>query len=209
MFIIVFSCTPVKSYWNYTIPGHCIDYNLALHIISSTNVVTDALILVLPMPLVWRMNTNLTRKMQISGVFLLGAIVTVVSIIRAYYTGRMALNLKTDGTYVGSYLDIWATAETGIGILAACLPVLRPVLNKMLYGHVESATTRARSAARSASSRVDGSHGAHLVTIGGSKLLLRSDVASPGGGAGPRRASMVSFVVDDKRSSVVPSHESV
>lgn len=205
----MFSCTPVQSYWDSAIPGHCINYDLALHILSGSNVVTDALILILPMPLVWRMNTSFTRKVQISGVFLLGSVVTLVSIIRAYYTGRTSLDLKTDGTFVGSYLDLWATAETGIGILSACLPVLRPVLNKVLYGHVESAITRARSVPRSASSRVDGSHGAHLVTIGGSKLPLRSDIASHGGGAGPRRASMVSFIVDNKRSSVVPSHESV
>lgn len=161
------------------------------------------------MPLVWRMNTSLARKLQISGVFLLGSIVTVVSIIRAYYTGRTALAFKSDATYVGSYLYLWATAETGIGILAACLPLLRPVLNKLLYGFVESPTTRARSAARSMSSRVEGSNGAHLVTIGGRRLPLRSDVASPVGTTGARRASTVSFAVDDKRSSVVPSYEFV
>lgn len=99
--------------------------------------------------------------------------------------------------------------ETGIGILAACLPVLRPVLNKLLYGSVESLTTRARFAAGSMSSQVAGSTGTHLVTIWGRRLPLRSGVASPGGGTGARRASTVSFGVDDKRSSVVPSYESV
>lgn len=207
---IVFSCTPVQSYWEPEITGsHCIRYDIALHIFSITNVVTDAAILFLPMPLVWRMNTSFSRKTQISGVFLLGFIVTVVSIVRAYYTFRTSLALKSDATWEGSYLFLWATAETGIGILAACLPVLRPVLNKVLYGTVETTTTRARSAGISVPSHGDGSCAAHLVTIGGRVIPLRSEVAAPNGGAGPRRASMVSFLVDEKRSSVGPSHESV
>lgn len=128
---IVFTCTPIQSYWDSTIPGsHCIKYDTALHIFSGANVVTDAIILVVPMPLVWRMKTSISRKMEISGIFLLGSIVIVVSIIRAYYTGKTLLDLKTDATYGGSYQFVWATAETGIGILAACLPVLRPGLEQ-------------------------------------------------------------------------------
>lgn len=207
---IVFTCTPVQSYWDgVAANSHCINYDLALHIFSGANVVTEFIIIILPMPLVWRMNTSLARRLQISGVFLLGSIVTVVSIIRAYYTGRTTLAFKSDATYVGSYLYLWATAETGTGILAACLPVLRPVLNKLLYGSVERPTTSARSAARSMSSQVDGNNGAYLVTIGGRRLPMQSDAALPGGGTGARRASTVSFLMDDKRSSVVPSHESV
>lgn len=206
----MFICTPIQSLWNTSIAdSHCINIDLALHLFSGINVVTDAIILILPMPLVWRMRTTFKRKMQISGVFLLGSVVTIVSIIRAYYAGKAVLGFNSDATYVSSYLYIWATAETGTGILAACLPVLRPVLNKILYGSVESTNTRAPSMARSTPSRDDGSNHAHLVTIGGRRLPLRSDVASPGGGTGAQRASTVSFIVDDKSSSVIPSHESV
>lgn len=87
---------------------------------------------------------------------------------------------------------------------------MRPVLNKVLYGSVEGTTTRANSAVRPAPLSREGSYGAHLVTIGGRVLPLRSDVALPRGGDGYRRASVVSFVVDEKSSAVEPhaTHES-
>lgn len=64
-------------------------------------------------------------------------------------------------------LDLRRDKNWHASCLAACLPVLRPGLNKMLYGSVKSATTRAWFSARSIPSEIDGSDPAHLMTIGG------------------------------------------
>lgn len=207
---VILTCTPIQSFWDPTIAGsHCINYNFTLHFYATVNVVTDAAILILPMPFVWRMKTNLHRKIQISSIFLLGSLVTIVSVLRAYYTGIMVVAIKTDASWDTAYLCIWASAETGIGIVAACLPVMRPVLNKVLYGSVEGCSARSKSSGLSAPSSDGGSSGAHLVTIGGRVVPLRSDVALSGGDAGPQRISVVSSTVDEKPGSTGLARESV
>ncbi len=67
-------CLPVNSVWNPAVKPRCVNLGLELLIFSSINVVTDFVILVLPMPLVWRLHTTTARKAQVSGLFLLGAL---------------------------------------------------------------------------------------------------------------------------------------
>ncbi len=67
-------CLPINSVWNPSVKPRCVNLGLELIIVSSINVVTDFVILILPMPLVWRLHTSTAKKAQVSGLFLLGAL---------------------------------------------------------------------------------------------------------------------------------------
>ncbi len=67
------TCAPVSYYWNKNIPnGRCIDTNVFYIVGSSMQLVTDLTVLILPLPVVWSLNTGTTKKIGLSVVFLLG-----------------------------------------------------------------------------------------------------------------------------------------
>jgi len=67
-------CLPINADWNPAVKPRCVNLDVELVIVSSINVVTDFVILLLPMPLVWRLQINSGRKAQVSGMFLLGGL---------------------------------------------------------------------------------------------------------------------------------------
>lgn len=74
MFAVIFSCTPVKKSWDVTTPGTCIEI-LGLGVAGSVlNLAADLIILVLPMPLVWKLRLPLRQKMAVISIFATGAL---------------------------------------------------------------------------------------------------------------------------------------
>lgn len=70
----IFQCWPISYQWNKTIQGgRCINQLLFYRISSVPNIMTDIIILVLPIPLVWRLNASRIRKLGLSFIFLVGS----------------------------------------------------------------------------------------------------------------------------------------
>ena len=67
-------CLPINALWDPTVTPTCVNLDVELIIVSSINVITDFSILCLPMPLVWRLNMTTARKLQVTGMFLLGGL---------------------------------------------------------------------------------------------------------------------------------------
>ena len=65
-------CIPVQKYWHYTIRGQC-QHNTTAGLSSAiASAIIDFIILILPMPMLWNLQTQLTRKILVSGVLLCG-----------------------------------------------------------------------------------------------------------------------------------------
>jgi len=110
----------------------CTDHYLinTLLVILITNVVLDAIILSLPLPLIWRLQTNLRKKVQLSLVFTLGSFIFVISIIRVVAVKRLN---PLDDNWDSTDVELWSIAESAVGILTVSLPVMRPILLRILY----------------------------------------------------------------------------
>lgn len=72
--VVIFQCEPVHGFWDIRIKSTCIDFSVPAIVIASFNVVTDFLTLALPMPLIWQLRMSNGRKVQITGMFLLGGL---------------------------------------------------------------------------------------------------------------------------------------
>ncbi|KAI0602835.1 hypothetical protein F4775DRAFT_530760 [Biscogniauxia sp. FL1348] len=97
---------------------------------SYADVALDVVIIMLPCPLIWKLNINLKRKLQISGIFLLGGLTVGASIARTvvqYGVAREFNSHNVDKTYYLAPIVYWPLIESALGITAACLPLLRPV----------------------------------------------------------------------------------
>ena len=75
-FVYIFQCVPVEQVWTMSVgqPGRkCwsenADYSFAI-----SSIILDAIILVMPMPFVWRLQMPVRQKVVVSAIFLLGAL---------------------------------------------------------------------------------------------------------------------------------------
>lgn len=71
----IFQCRPVAAFWNTSIQGaECINLPRFTIVSGVLNLLTDVLILCLPIPMVWRLNTTKVQKATLTGIFLLGVL---------------------------------------------------------------------------------------------------------------------------------------
>lgn len=94
IFVCLFACVPITANWDRSSGGYCIDAHLAFTILGIFFILNDALLLMLPMPYIWRTTMSRTRKWQLTGIFLLGSVVVFVAITRTCLTVRNSVSLS-------------------------------------------------------------------------------------------------------------------
>ena len=71
--VTIFQCRPVAAFWNHTIQGaQCINLPVFTVVSGVLNLITDVVILCLPIPMVWGLNTTKAQKVTLTGIFFLG-----------------------------------------------------------------------------------------------------------------------------------------
>lgn len=72
-FIAIFQCSPESFVWDKSIKGGvCINEVAWTRYMAIPNVVTGAVMLVMPMPIVWRLNVDVSAKIALTATFLHG-----------------------------------------------------------------------------------------------------------------------------------------
>ncbi|KAJ6178544.1 hypothetical protein N7519_009005 [Penicillium mononematosum] len=140
--VSIVGCSPVSKSWDKSQPGHCIDEVAFFRWNGVGNMLLDFLVLCLPFPMAWRVNTTIRQKCILTGIFLLGGFVCVVSILRIVSFESAALN---DPTFTSVGPETWSSVEQSVGIMCACLPTLRPLFRR-LYGPPRTPSERVSSA---------------------------------------------------------------
>lgn len=134
-FVIVFQCTPIASQWqNLEIMNqkNCVSQQPFYYANSITDLLTDLMVLVLPLPMVARLQMPIKQKLAVTGMFLLGSLVCATSAARlgvfVEHLPRFAEHLN-DITYYNAPLGLWSLIEASLSVVSACLPSLRPLFN--------------------------------------------------------------------------------
>lgn len=121
-FADVFICIPVERNWNPSIAGHCGNKQLVGIITPIPWIVTDLIILLMPLPMVWRLHLPGVQRVGLGGLFLLGGFALVSSCVR-YST---LFFYHDDVTWYIIPATIWSVIEVNLTIISACLIVSRP-----------------------------------------------------------------------------------
>ncbi|KAF2182285.1 hypothetical protein K469DRAFT_729030 [Zopfia rhizophila CBS 207.26] len=91
---------------------------------------TDLITLLIPIPIVISLQLPTTRKILVLATFMIGALSVGASIAKAYiYIISMLGADKEDGILLLTGFSIWNLAEVQVGIIAACGLTLRPILS--------------------------------------------------------------------------------
>ncbi|ROW10487.1 hypothetical protein VMCG_02038 [Cytospora schulzeri] len=149
------ACEPFSASWGSTEEqaANCIDKERLYIWASFPNIITDAILLVLPIPITWKLHTTKRLKLALTFTFLIGSIGLISSILR--FVSFSNNNSFTDATWNAVELIIWTIAEPGIYLIAACLMTYRPLVDRFGSKIRAKATTQRQL-----------SSGASLATIG-------------------------------------------
>ncbi|KAJ4389492.1 hypothetical protein N0V93_006961 [Gnomoniopsis smithogilvyi] len=128
--IITKACTPFEYNWDKTIPtGTCRSATLLSVIGGSVNILADFIVLVLPMPYIYKLQLATYKKVTLMITFGIGFIVCIVSMVKV---ALLPLVDNSDVTYSIQKAMILTILEVGLAIILACIPVLRPLFKNSM-----------------------------------------------------------------------------
>ncbi|KAF5556926.1 integral membrane protein [Fusarium mexicanum] len=133
MSLNIFQCTPIRWNWDRfggeDVDFWCMDLNKLQWSINITNIVFDIVVLVLPIPLIWKTKSTFRRKVGIVLMFSLGVVVLVASCLKMRYNVLYGNSNNITWDYMD--LMVWAGIESSVSIAAPCLPTVRLFLHKV------------------------------------------------------------------------------
>ncbi|KAM0332420.1 hypothetical protein ACHAQA_002700 [Verticillium albo-atrum] len=206
LIVTFLQCRPLPSFWmrfdpvNPSVPGEftCdVDLNSFFNGNSIPNIITDGLVVLLPVPYILKLQLSTIHKLAITGIFSLGIFVTAISIVRLVNILDVDLT-SPDVTWNFVGAIVWTNTEANCAIIACCLPSLRPILNLALRGTIKSTAQT--------NERTPGSTGDRYHPHG--KSTSRLAQGSYGASASSTTASKGVLPVDDERPFVRLDHRS-
>ncbi|KAF4552744.1 Hypothetical protein D9617_9g025340 [Elsinoe fawcettii] len=124
----IFACVPVPSFWDANVAGTCLPHAVTWYFNAGLNVVTDLLIIILPMPVLKNLNMPFKQRVALMAVFALGGFVCIISFIRIKNLQEVAKS--SDISYYNVTASTWSAIEIDVGIICACLPSLKATVTR-------------------------------------------------------------------------------
>jgi len=129
---LVFQCLPVRAIWEVELQppfGNARCYSISVYrsiglFYGSINIFTDVLFASLPIPVILSLQVNPRTKASLIAILSIGYFACIASIVREVLLASFFNNMDT---FFNDTFVIWTAVEANVGILAACLPALRPL----------------------------------------------------------------------------------
>ena len=102
-------------------------------------IITDFIIALMPVPLVWQLHLNMRAKISLMFVLTLGIFAAISAIVKAEIQKTF---FQDPDPFVEDRFTLWRNIEMDVGLIAASLPALKPLFNWFL-GAARNLTTRA------------------------------------------------------------------
>ncbi|KAI9656617.1 MAG: hypothetical protein M1821_004824 [Bathelium mastoideum] len=131
-FLSIFVCFPVQSYWTGTPHRYCITNGDGFLEATISNVIIDFIILLLPMPICWRLHLTTKRKIALVGAFICGYCTAVVSIVRLVIMIQLGDSMHEDLTWNYVQAQILVSIEMPIALFSSSLPAIFYLAKRML-----------------------------------------------------------------------------
>ncbi|KAI1850981.1 hypothetical protein JX266_003646 [Neoarthrinium moseri] len=124
-FSLVFACKPLAASWEPTlaVTAQCLDRPAIYVATAGIGIITDVILLALPIPVVIGLNIPTRQKIIVVLLFAIGSITVVTSIVRLIILLPSLAN--PDQTYALTQGTLWICIESNLLIMCCCLPTLR------------------------------------------------------------------------------------
>ncbi|THX21255.1 hypothetical protein D6D17_00158 [Aureobasidium pullulans] len=137
--LVLAGCRPIAKQWDPSLPGKCINALPVYFALGGTSLGWNLLIIILPFPILRRLQLERRRKVALLVVFSLGFFVTVVQAIRLASIARLATYTASEGS------TQWSIIEINLGVIVACMPMFGPLVKRFRQkasGEVRSKASR-------------------------------------------------------------------
>ncbi|KAF9873071.1 CFEM domain-containing protein [Colletotrichum karsti] len=145
-------CQPLSHFWDGWSgenQGTCLDLNRIGLSHVALNITLDIVMLILPITQIYNLKMDKRKKLGVIAMFLVGVFLTVVSILRIKTLIVFATSLNTTADSVAVVL--WAYVELGVGVIVACMPNVRQLLQTLPSKVVQLSTNMASAVGSSLS----------------------------------------------------------
>ena len=114
------SFRPLREYWSITQrKSKCLNQTQELMVSGIINTVTDFIVVLLPLPIVWNLRLEIVRRVQIISLLAAGLLVCCAGIMRNIYTYQ--LTQTWDASWAIFPVFITSTVELNFGIVSQIL----------------------------------------------------------------------------------------
>ncbi|KAJ4360487.1 uncharacterized protein N0V89_001052 [Didymosphaeria variabile] len=128
-FVNAFECPKNPSQaWSPTFPAGCNNLPATYFSTASINILTDVMILLMPIRAFWQLQLHPRKRWALLGVFLVGGIAAIASIVRLY--ALYVYTTTQDVAYDAIFILLLSQIEVNVAIISASAPALRPLFNK-------------------------------------------------------------------------------
>jgi len=127
----IVQCRPLIRAFDKETPGTCTDTAKFWFANAGFSIATDIVILLLPMPLVWKLEVPKAQKVALAAVFAVGIFAVITSCLRVTTLDLFARS--PDNTYNIANV-MWTIVEPNVAVVYSCLPILRPFVVKLIPG---------------------------------------------------------------------------
>ncbi|OQD81246.1 hypothetical protein PENANT_c028G02056 [Penicillium antarcticum] len=128
-------CNPIPRFWDPKVAGTCLDKNSIILADAVVSVVSDLIVLILPIPLTLSLQMSTKRKMRVMGILGAGGLAVASSIIRLALI--MVTGQSADASFAFMRINMLGNAEVAIGVICTCLPALSALVIR-LYNEYSS-----------------------------------------------------------------------
>ncbi|KAK4156771.1 decarboxylase [Chaetomidium leptoderma] len=130
---LLLQCQNLAVLWDPTVKTTCWSMS-TLQGLSYTscvvNILTDVFFAILPIPMLWNVQINARTRASLICILGLGIFACAAGIVKAAFISNYG---KTgDFLWDSANLTIWYSVECNVGILAGCLPCLKPLFKRIL-----------------------------------------------------------------------------
>ncbi|KAJ5033435.1 uncharacterized protein L3040_008551 [Drepanopeziza brunnea f. sp. 'multigermtubi'] len=132
LFLKLRLCTPIEGLWDTSVDAVCWDKQRVFFVDAVVSCVTDGVVLILPVPLVWSLNVPLVKKLRIAALLGAGGIATIASVFRALlvFSPEVPENITVDFVQ----MTLLGIVEVFTALICACLPTLNLLFTRYTLG---------------------------------------------------------------------------
>ncbi|KAK2058847.1 hypothetical protein LY76DRAFT_654202 [Colletotrichum caudatum] len=124
--VVIFRCAPVRRAWTPTVPGTCLDLTVFYYSAFVIKLLTDLVLFIQPIPIVWKLNVRVAKRIGVIFMLSLGLLACVISIIRVTYINAF----DRDVTFLVADPLLWSELEVCALIICSAVPSLRPLISR-------------------------------------------------------------------------------
>ncbi|KAL4786862.1 hypothetical protein BJX76DRAFT_345898 [Aspergillus varians] len=132
VFQSAFDCTPASYYWNRfdgVSQGSCLSYT-AFRVMPPINIALDVVVMLLPLPLLLRLNLPLAKKVRVISMFSVGILIIIAGILRLTHLYHSITTYNI--TYNGGEISYFGVIEADVSIMCTCMPAIAALLKRVL-----------------------------------------------------------------------------